>query len=167
MSAQLINDLFLCCRHLARWSRDVEQLQPVPHEDDQLGRDYHGSGSAVPVRVQLHAAGARVSAVRQQLRARLLGRRSRELPTFLQGQLFPAVLRRQVLWPQAEGVLSSLLCWRLHWTQAERLPGKLYPLFMDTKTSLVLQTGVQLIFLLVIGCIQNFSIIENYTMENV
>ena len=48
----------LCCRYPERQRWYPEQLQPLPHQDDQLGRDHHGRAPE-PLRLCLQLQGAR------------------------------------------------------------------------------------------------------------
>ena len=44
----------LHCRHPEGQCGHPEQLQPVPHQDDQLGRDHHGRApEQIRLRIQL------------------------------------------------------------------------------------------------------------------
>ena len=103
-----------CYRYSGGQLRPVQQLQPVPHEDHQLGGDHHRPRRQVRLRLQLYRAGARVPQVPRLLQRRLLGRRTGELPEILQDQLQPPVPSGPVFRAQAARVLPSLLRWRLH-----------------------------------------------------
>ena len=48
-----------------------EQLQPVPHQDDQMGGDHHWPEVEVRLRVQLHRAGERLHPVPRVLQGRV------------------------------------------------------------------------------------------------
>ncbi|CAB0028195.1 unnamed protein product, partial [Trichogramma brassicae] len=110
-------------RHTERQRGGDTELQSLPHQDHQLGRDHHGVRPQVQLQVQLHDARAVLQRVRQELRAGLLGRRPRELPALLQDQLLAPVLAGALLRPESARVLPSVLRRRLRGPQTVRLSG--------------------------------------------